>query len=206
MLYVELYVSELETQGENSDEWINSTSKKWVLYNIGKVKIDKAIKEAVKEEYKDATEKVSEAISKLNEVEECVGDLLDDIKISELAADNIIECNGLARETLYATISKPDFLLGTEITVEPFHCTVEVEGKEYTVLVYECNPTGLVFNEPVPLEVPFALLKGNKEPIAVLYSQDGEEIEEADIDYDIDRDEETITFYVPHFTVWFHIF
>jgi hypothetical protein len=201
-----LYIFLLGTQDGNSDdEWIAAGEKRNVLKKIGQVinNINKAIVKTEDERYENATNKVSVAIDKLNELDKYVKDLLRD-KISQSAADNIIDCNNLAREELEVTISKPDFLLGTEITVESFHCIVEVEGEEYTVLVYECNPTGLVFNGSSPIEVPFALLEGNiQEPIVVLYSQDGEEIDEAYIDYDIDWDAEIITFYIPHFTYYY---
>ena len=205
------YVSELETQGEEPE--IKAYKKDNVCNKINRIigNINTAIEKTRDEKYEKATEKVSVASKNLDGLDEYVEGLLGDEKISQLVFDNVIGANVLARQELNATISAPNFPLGAEITVDSFHCTVEVGGEEYIVLIYECNPTGLVFNGPVPLEIPFALLEGNiilesdtkTGAIVVLYSQDGLVIDEENIVYGIERDKKIITFYISHFTYYY---
>jgi len=167
----------LEDLEEDTKDYIKSLTKI-------KKEIEKALNSLDKEGYKEAHLKIKKALKELKEAKETAEDAEELAKLEE--AEN---------ELLAAQEA-----LGLDITATSYCDTFEYEGETYEFLMFEFGPSGTSFSPPAMLVIPWSKIL---ETDFMILHLSGEIVDLVDLGYEIDEENETVTFYIPGFSYYY---
>jgi len=169
----------LEDLEEDVNDYIKSLTKI-------KKKIQKALNSLDAEGYKQTHRKIEKALKELKEAKEKAKDAEELAKLEEVENE------------LFAAQEA----LGLDITATSYCDTFEYEGETYEFLMFEFGPSGTSFSPPAMLVIPWSKILETDFMILHLES-DGEIVDLVDLGYEIDEENETVTFYIPGFSYYY---
>ncbi len=198
------YIDGLSTvEDDPSDEWVKAgRGGKDATLKKSKAVKDKSNKSKQKRAEGKAKEAKNEAKNSLNELDklqEHLVKLLSDGKIGAVAHDNVQAQN----DQIEGELAFAESQLGEEFSADCFEVVITFDDVDYEVLIFEFGPHGTQFLVSVELVIPWD---------DIIYSDglfwysegSGETIDLIDMDYWIDDVNETVHFFIDHFSQYYY--
>jgi len=173
----------------------DSTLKK---SKAAKDKSNKSKQKHQEDKAQDAWKEAKNALKELDKLRERVEELLEDSKMGAIAHDNIQSQSDQIELELTVAESQS----GKEIQADSFEDVITFDDETINVLVFEFYPNGTEFLVSAELVVPWDEIIYHD--VLFWYSEDGELIELIDLDYFIDDENETVIFFINHFSHYYY--
>jgi len=196
------YIDGLSTvEDDPSGEWVKAGRTKDSTLKKSKAAKDKSNKSKQKhqeDKAQDAWKEAKNALKELDKLRERVEELLEDSKMGAIAHDNIQSQSDQIELELTVAESQS----GKEIQADSFEDVITFDDETINVLVFEFYPNGTEFLVSAELVVPWDEIIYHD--VLFWYSEDGELIELIDLDYFIDDENETVIFFINHFSHYYY--
>jgi len=176
------YIKQLSKKDDGSGEWATST-RRASTYNKNKwvgIKVKWALNEHNMGDSEDTLDKTGDALDKLDELDAYIDSCVNVGKMGSVARDKIRAYSDEIRATLEEVISL-----------------------HYATLVFEFGPHGTEFLVSAELVVPWDNILCN-DGLFWYSEDDGETLDLIDIDFFIDEVNETVDFFIDHFSIYYY--
>jgi len=143
-------------------------------------------------------EELAELAEELAKLEAELAEFKAELARHDVTDTQIEEFIDKAKEKLLAVQEA----LGLDIIASSYYTTFEYESETYVFLEFEFVPSGTEFSPAAMLIIPFNIIC--ESDLMVLYkSQQDEPVYLIDLEYEIDYENEVITFYIPGFSYYY---